>query len=66
MFIPHYMTYIDNAGKCQVEYFSGSAWGHIQLGDGGFGLTGGLDIQHQANWVFARRNDGAVVWFYYQ
>jgi hypothetical protein len=49
-----------------VEYWNGTAWGNVLLGDGGAGLTGGLSLHPATKWVFARRSDGQVVVFYYQ
>jgi hypothetical protein len=58
--------YLDNSGQCQALYWSGAAWVHTLLGDGGSSLTGGLSLQPTAHWAFARRGDGNVVVFYYQ
>jgi hypothetical protein len=58
--------YLDNNGQCQSLYWSGSAWTHILLGDGGSALTGGLSFQPIYHWAFARRGDGNIVVFYYQ
>ena len=65
LFLPYYMTYVDSAGKLQVLYYAGK-WGHVPLGDGGFNLTGGIGIQKSTYWVYARRSDGNVLFFYYQ
>jgi uncharacterized delta-60 repeat protein len=58
--------YLNNNGQCAAEYWGGSSWGSTVLGDGGWGLTGGLSVQRSTNLVFTRRNDGHVVIFYYQ
>jgi hypothetical protein len=42
------------------------SWGSTVLGDGGWGLTGGLSVQRSTNLVFTRRSDGNVVLFYFQ
>ena len=63
---PNVALYLTSGGQCAAEYWSGSAWGSILLGDGGSGLTGGLSVQRSTNLVFTRRNDGNVVIFYYQ
>jgi hypothetical protein len=58
--------YLNSNGQCAAEYWGGSSWGNTVLGDGGWGLTGGLSVQRSTNLVFTRRNDGHVVIFYYQ
>lgn len=63
----HYdALFLDSGGQCEALHWNGSAWGSYFLGDGGSGLTGGLSVHHNRQWVFARRNDGNVVVFYYQ
>jgi hypothetical protein len=58
--------YLNTNAQCAAEYWGGSAWGSTILGDGGWGLTGGLSVQRSTNLVFARRSDGNVMIFYYQ
>jgi hypothetical protein len=58
--------YLDGGGQCKALYWSGSAWQHVSLGDGGSELTGGLSLQPGVHWAFARRSDGNVIVFYYQ
>ena len=58
--------YLNGNGQCAAEYWGGASWGSTVLGDGGWGLTGGLSVQRSTNLVFTRRNDGNVVIFYYQ
>jgi hypothetical protein len=58
--------YVDSGGQCKALYWNGSQWIHLFLGDGAWNLTGGLSVQPVSKWVFARRNDGNVVVFYYQ
>ena len=62
----HLVFYLTSGGQCAREYWNGTAWGNVLLGDGGFGLTGGLSVQRSTNLTFARRADGKVVVFYYQ
>lgn len=58
--------YVDSGGQCKALYWTGSQWTHAFLADGAWNLTGGLSVQPGTQWVFARRNDGNVVVFYYQ
>ena len=62
----HVALYINSAGRCCGELWTGSNWGNGILGDGGSGLTGGLCVQRSGNLIFARRNDGHLMIFYYQ
>jgi hypothetical protein len=63
---PYVTLYLTSGGQCAAEYWNGTAWGSVLLGDGAFGLTGGLSVQRSTNLAFARRADGQVVVFYYQ
>jgi hypothetical protein len=60
------MLYLNTSDQCHAEYWNGTSWGNVRLGDGGFGLTGGLSVQRSSNLAFARRSDGHVVIFYYR
>jgi len=62
----YHVFYLTSGGQCAAESWNGTAWGNVLLGDGGFGLTGGLSVQHSTRLAFARRADGQVVVFYYQ
>jgi hypothetical protein len=63
---PYVTLYLTSGGQCAAEYWNGSSWGKTRLGNGGWGLTGGLSLHPATRWVFARRSDGQVVVFYYQ
>ena len=58
--------YVNSASHCAVMYFSGSNWANALLGDGGSGITGGVSVLRANFWVFARRDDGNVIVFYYR
>jgi hypothetical protein len=60
------LLYVDNSGQCRAEYWTGSQWIDLVLGDGGTSLTGALSVQPTTNWFFCRRGDGNVVVFYYR
>ena len=62
----HQVFYLTSGGQCAAEFWNGTTWGNVLLGDGGFGLTGGLSVQRSTRLAFARRADGQVVVFYYQ
>jgi len=57
--------YVDSSGHCRALYWNGSKWTDVLLGDGGWGLTGGLSVNPIHQMVFARRSDGNVVLFSY-
>jgi hypothetical protein len=63
---PYVTLYLTSGGQCAAEYWNGSSWGKTRLGNGGWGLTGGLSLHPATKWVFARRSDGQLVVFYYQ
>jgi trimeric autotransporter adhesin len=63
---PYILLYLNTNAQCAAEYWGGSSWGSTVLGDGGWGLTGGLSLHPATKLAFARRADGQVVVFYYQ
>lgn len=60
------LLYVDSSGQCRAEYWTGSQWINVILGDGSSSLTGALAVQPTIHWIFSRRSDGNVVVFYYR
>ena len=65
LYTTKFLAYLNTAGQCEALYATGTIWQSALLGTGGSGLTGGLATIPAAHCIFARRNDGQIVLFYY-